>query len=377
MVCGTWYVKKYEINLESSDYVLLTYFAILVFFGLLILSSAGVAVGLDRFGDPYFFIKRQLLQGFLPGVILFFVAAKIDYHSWKKLSLPIFIIGIILLLLVFIPGIGSSYTTGSKSWIVLGGFSFQPAEAMKLALVVFLSAILAKQGKSIKNFQHGFLVALGLGMIPVAMVALQPDIGTTFILFLIVFALLFLSEAKMSHILALLLIAIVGFAFIIMVAPYRAERFTTFLHPELDPQGQGYQINQAFLAIGSGGWLGLGLGHSRQKFQYLPEVHADSIFAVLSEEMGFLVTVGFITLLFLITLRGFGISKNAPDTFGRLLVGGIISWFIVQSLLNIGAMVGLLPLTGVPLPFVSHGGSALMIGMIGMGIVINVSKNHS
>lgn len=359
---------------KSSDYVLLTYFAILVFFGLLILSSAAVAVGLDRFGDSYFFIKRQLLQGFLPGVILFFIAAKVDYHSWKKLSLPIFIAGIILLLLVFIPGVGSSYTTGSRSWIVVGGFSFQPAEAMKLALIIFLSAVLTKQAKMIRNFQQGFLIALLLGIIPVVIVALQPDVGTMFILFVIVLALLFLADSRLSHILILLLVAVIGLGILVMAAPYRAERLTTFLHPELDPQGQGYHINQAFLAIGSGGWLGLGLGHSRQKFQYLPEVHADSIFAVLAEEMGFIVTVGFIALLFLITLRGLKIAKNAPDSFGRLLVGGIVAWFIVQSLLNIGAMVGLLPLTGVPLPFVSHGGSALMIGMIAMGIVINVSK---
>jgi cell division protein FtsW len=188
---------------------------------------------------------------------------------------------------------------------------------------------------------------------------------------------LFLAQSKLSHLGLLASLAIAGFIIMILAAPYRAERLMTFLHPELDPQGQGYHINQAFLAIGSGGWFGLGLGHSRQKFQYLPEVHADSIFAIGSEELGFIVISGFLILLLLICLRGFLIAKNSGDPFGTYLVGGIIAWFTIQSILNIGAMVGLLPLTGVPLPFVSHGGSALMIGMVAMGMVIRVSKESA
>jgi len=160
-----------------------------------------------------------------------------------------------------------------------------------------------------------------------------------------------------------------------LIAPYRAARFTTFLHPELDPQGVGYHINQAFLAVGSGGVFGLGLGHSRQKFQYLPEVQADSIFAVIAEEMGLLFAGGLIVLLILISYRAFILAKNAPDRFGRYLISGIIIWFMVQSFFNIGAMVGLMPITGVPLPFISHGGTALMISMAAVGILINVSKS--
>ncbi|HAT03902.1 MAG TPA: putative lipid II flippase FtsW [Candidatus Magasanikbacteria bacterium] len=361
---------------RSADYVLLTYFLILVLFGLLILSSAGVAVGLERFQDPYFFIKRQLLLGVIPGVILFLIAAKIDYHIWKKYSFFIFIAGIVLLLLPFIPGIGSTHNTGSHSWIAIGGHSFQPAEAAKLTLIIFMAAFLSNMSKRIYDFKHGFLVALGVGMIPIVLIVLQPDVGTTFILFSVLIVLLFLADARLSHLALLGLAAVIGFGIIILAAPYRAERFTTFLHPELDPQGQGYQINQAFLAIGSGGWLGLGLGHSRQKFQYLPEVHADSIFAIAAEELGFVIITLFLLLFVLIILRGLRIAKYS-DGFGRLLVGGIMSWFIIQSLLNIGAMVGLLPLTGVPLPFVSHGGSALMIGMVGMGMIMNVSKYNS
>ncbi len=359
---------------KSADYIFLTYFIILLLFGLLILSSASVAVGLERFQDPYFFIKRQLLFGILPGMVLFLLIAKIDYHIWKKLALPLFVLGIIALILPFIPGIGSTHNTGTHSWIVLWGYSFQPAEAAKLALIIYMAAFLSTMKDDLLDFKHGFLVALGVSMIPVMLVALQPDIGTTAILFAIVMLLLFLAHAKMSHLSMLALIAIIGFGIMIMAAPYRAERFMTFLHPELDPQGQGYHINQASLAIGSGGWLGLGLGHSRQKFQYLPEVHADSIFAIAAEEMGFVVIVGLLVLFALIALRGLRIAKYAPDNFGRLLVAGIMSWFLVQIVLNIGSIVGLLPLTGVPLLFISHGGSALVIAMSGLGMVVNVSK---
>lgn len=359
---------------KSADYVFLTYFIILLVFGLLMLSSAGVAVGLERFDDPYFFIKRQLLFGVLPGIILFLIIAKIDYHFWKKLALPIFVVSVVGLLLAFIPGIGTTHNTNAHSWISFFGYSFQPAEAAKLGLIIYAAGFLSTMGDKLKDLKEGFLVALGVGMIPVLLVALQPDIGTTAILFGILILLLFFAEADIKHLLVLILVALLGFGIMIMAAPYRAERFTTFLHPELDPQGQGYHINQAFLAIGSGGWLGLGLGHSRQKFQYLPEVHADSIFAITAEEMGFVMTLAVLSLFVLILLRGLSIARHAPDDFGKLLVAGILSWFMIQTLLNIGAIVGLLPLTGVPLPFISHGGSALIIAMAGLGMIINVSK---
>jgi len=364
-----------KINFAKADYSFIILFFALVLFGLMFLSSAGVAVGIHDFDDPYFFVKRQIKLGFLPGLILFLIFAKIDYQIWKKYASPIFILGLILLFLVFIPGIGSTNNTGTRSWINMLGYSFQPAEAMKLALIVFMSALLAKLGNKIFDLKEGFFLALGIGLIPVALVALQPDIGTTSILFFIILALLYFAEAKISHMLMLLLVAIFGFIFLIVIAPYRAERVTTFLHPELDPQGQGYQINQASLAIGSGGFFGLGFGHSRQKFQYLPEVHGDSIFAIMSEELGFVAMLGFLILLFLILKRGFYLVLNTQDLFGKLLVSGIMSWLFAQSFLNIGAIVGILPLTGVPLPFVSHGGSALLIGMASMGIVVSVSKH--
>lgn len=359
---------------HSADYVFIGYASAIILFGLLVLSSAGVAVGIDRHADAYFFIKRQLLLGFFPGIIAFLIMSKINYSVWRTYALPIFVSAILLLILVFIPGVGSNNNTFAKSWIVFGNFSFQPIEIAKLGVIMYLAAVLASIGSSLKE-AHGFISILGVAGIPLILIALQPDTGGMFILGSLIILMLFFARAKLTHLLVVFLLGIVAFGVMIFATPYRAERFTTFLHPELDPEGKGYQINQAFLAIGTGGWFGLGFGHSRQKFQYLPEVQADSIFAVAAEELGFvsmIICIGVYTLLF---FRGAKIAEQAPDEFGRLLVLGIMSWFGVQALMNIGAMVGLLPLTGVPLPFISHGGTALMIGMASLGVVVNVSKH--
>ncbi|KKQ27424.1 MAG: Stage V sporulation protein E (Required for spore cortex synthesis) [Candidatus Magasanikbacteria bacterium GW2011_GWC2_37_14] len=357
-----------------ADYTLLTYFSILLVFGLVMLTSASAAVGHERFTDVYFFIKRQLLLGVLPGIFLFFFFSKFPYQKLRKFSLAFFVFSIILLILIFIPGIGSSYGTVNRSWLSIFGFSFQPAEFTKLALIIYLAALLVAKGKELLDFKKGFLTVLGIGGIPLILVALQPDIGTLAILFVIIFSLLFIAGAKWSHIISLASVGVLAFILLIAIAPYRLARLTTFLHPELDPQGIGYHINQAFLAIGSGGVFGRGYGNSVQKFQYLPEVAADSIYAVIAEEMGFVFALCLVVLLYLIAVRGFNLAKKSPDHFGKLLVSGIIIWFTAQSFLNIGAMVGILPITGVPLPFISHGGSALAISMGAVGILINVSK---
>ncbi len=364
-------------KVSKTDYVLLGYFAILLVFGLIMLTSAGSAVGHEKFGDSYYFIKHQLLSGVLPGLILFIFFSKLDYHILKRWSGVFYILSIILLLAVFIPGLGTANNTNALSWVDIFGIRFQPAELAKLALIVFISAFICKKGKQILNFKKGFLTILGVGMIPIVLIARQPDIGTVSILFAILFSLLFVGKARLLHVLSLAGAGISALIIMIMVASYRVDRFMTFLHPELDPQGVGYHINQAFLAIGSGGILGRGLGHSLQKFQYLPQVAADSIYAILAEEMGFIFAVGLIVLLILIVRRGFILAKNAEDEFGRLLVSGIIIWFVTQSFMNIGAMVGIMPITGVPLPFVSHGGTALAIAMGAVGIMVNVSKSAS
>lgn len=358
----------------QPDYLLLFCFAILVVFGLVILSFASVAVSVERFNDPNFFLKRQLLLGFLPGLLAFYLCSKFRYTLFKRYAILLFALCLILLLLVFIPGLGASFDTGAQSWLKIGSYSFQPSEILKLGLIIFAASLLSERGRDLAHFRQGFLPIFAILALPIALVVLQPDIGTALILFGILFGLLFIARAKLSHLSLLFLSGLIGFLIMISIAPYRAARVSTFLHPELDPQGIGYHINQAFLAIGSGGWFGLGLGHSRQKFAYLPEVHADSIFAVMSEEMGFVVASLTVLFFVFISLRMFTIAKKAPSEFARLSVAGIAIWFMVQSFLNIGAIVGILPLTGVPLPFISHGGTALMVGMAAMGMVINISK---
>jgi cell division protein FtsW len=360
---------------KKSDITFFIYFACVLIFGLIFLTSASSVVGYDKFGDAYYFIKHQLLLGFLPGILGLLFFAKFDYKLLKQWS-PLFFVGsLILLFLVFIPGIGSALNTGNRSWIVIGGFSFQPAEIAKFCTILYFSAFLSKMGDRLQNFKQGFLVALGIGAIPLLFIMFQPDIGTMAILFSIIFGLLFVANVKWSHMSLLGLVSLCGFLVLILIAPYRLARLTTFLHPEKDPQGIGYHINQSFIAIGSGEFFGEGLGQSKQKYQYLPEVHADSIFAVIAEEMGFLLTVLFLVLFVLFIHRGLVIARHSGDMFARFTITGVMIWFVAQAFLNIGAMVGLMPLTGVPLPFVSHGGTALAIAMCAVGVVINMSKD--
>lgn len=360
---------------KQPDYVLIALFAILVVFGLVMLSSAGTALGYHKFDDPYYFFKHQFLFGLIPGLIFLFIFSKIDYRKWKKISFPLLIFSIILLLLVFIPGLGASYGK-AKSWINIGGFSLQPSEIVKLTFLIYLAAWLDKRSKEeIKDVSSGLVPFLILLLAVALLIILQPDIGTMSIIILVSLTVFFIAGADILHLIGIGAFGLFGLFLLIKAAPYRAARFTTFLHPELDPQGIGYHINQALLAIGSGGLFGLGLGHSRQKFQYLPEVTGDSIFAVIAEELGFFLTAGLIILFLALLYRGFKLAQRTPDKFSKLMVAGIISWFIIQALINIAAMLGLLPMTGIPLPFISYGGTALMTSLAAVGILINISKH--
>ncbi|MFA6537005.1 MAG: putative lipid II flippase FtsW [Patescibacteria group bacterium] len=359
----------------KPDYFFLGSFSVLVLLGLIILSSAGTAIGLQKFNDSYHFVKHQFFYGFLPGIFLFLLCYKINYHFWKKLMIPSLFFSIFLLLLVFIPGIGAEFGT-AKSWIHIFGFSFQPAEIVKLSFLVYLSAWLEKRGQTgVKDLYYGFLpFVFLLGLISILML-LQPDMGTLSVIIFMCLAVFFYSGARFKHVFFLLCAGVASIYLMIIKSPYRAARLTTFLHPELDPQGIGYHINQAFLAIGSGGIIGLGFGHSRQKHLYLPEVTGDSIFAIFAEEMGFIFSTLLILLFIFFIYKGLKIAQKAPDLFGKLLATGIISWIGFQTFFNISSMVGLSPMTGIPLPFISYGGTALAILMGACGIIGNISKN--
>ncbi len=353
-----------------ADYRLLLYLGILIVCGLIALTSASAPLAYLKFHDSYFFVKRQILLGLLPGIALFLFFSKVNYHRSVKYAWVFYGFSLVLLCLRFVPGIGV-VINGSRNWLRIAGFSFQPSELVKLGVIFILAYLLADRRRDWNDWQNT-LAPILLALSPA--ILLTGDVGTLSIIGMIIFVILYLLKIPVKYLSVLGLLGLTGFLIMVIAAPYRVQRLTTFLHPELDPQGVGYQINQAFLAVGSGGWWGLGLGQSRQKFQYLPEVNTDSVFAVMSEETGFVISAAIVILILIIGWRGLKIAAGAPDEAGKVLVTGIMVWFVWQSFLNIGAMVGALPLTGVPLPFISQGGSALMALMAAMGLVTNVSK---
>lgn len=368
---------KRQKSLGQLDYFLVTLIFIIVFFGLIMLSSASSVLSFQQKGYTYYFFWHQVLRGLVPGLILFFILAKIDYHRWEKFTVWFFILSIILLVLVFIPGLGASYGK-AKSWLNFAGLSLQPTEIVKLLLIVSLAGWFSYRGKERNaDFWNGLIpFALLLGLVSLLIVK-QPDLGTLLVIITIAFVIYFTAGARLVHILGLMAVGLGSFGLLLTQMPTKVARLMTFLHPELDPQGVGYHINQAFLAIGSGGFFGLGFGQSRQKFAYLPEVMGDSIFAIIAEELGFIFTVALVIVFLLLAWRGFRLAQQVNDDYAKLLVIGIISWFTFQAFFNIAAMIGLMPLTGIPLPFISYGGTALATSLAAAGILVNISKQVS
>ena len=360
---------------NKPDYFFIGLVGVIVLFGLVMLSSASSAVGYNKFGDNYWYLKHQVFYGLLPGIVVFLIFLNIDYRKFRKLALPFLIISIIALILVFIPGLGADYGR-ARNWINIFGVSVQPAEIVKLTFLIYLAAWLGDKigTRKMEDASQSFIPFITTFGLIVFLIAAQPDLGTLSIIVVMAISVYFAAGAPLKHMAIIGSGGILMFLALIKIAPYRAARLMTFLNPGLDPQGVGYHINQALLAIGSGGIFGLGLGLSRQKFQYLPEVAGDSIFAIISEELGFIFAVGLIIAFILLALRGYRIAKTAPDGFGRLLAVGVTSWFVFQAFINIGAMLSLMPLTGVPLPFVSYGGTALTINLAAVGIVGNISR---
>ena len=358
---------------HQSDYFLVSIIFFLVIFGLIVLSSASVVLSQNESNQSYLFLKHQLIYGFGLGLIGFLISQRIHYGYWKKFAFPLIILSLILLSLVFIPQFGYE-DGGANRWIKVGNFSLQPFEFVKLFFIIYLSALLSKKEKKDQVIKESLIpVSIILGAI-ILLLYFQPNMSAIGIIVILCGFIYFLAGMKISYILTATSIALIGFFTLIKTASYRMNRLNVFLHPELDPQGIGYQINQALLAIGSGGLFGLGLGHSIQKWRYLPEPIGDSIFAIIAEELG-LIGAGILVILFiLLAWRGIQIAKNAPDKFGFLLAAGITSWFFFQSFINMAAISGLIPLTGMPLPFISYGGSAMVASLIGAGVLINISK---
>jgi len=367
-------IFKSRSNLNRPDTTLLIVVGLILLFGLIMLSSASVAVGFNRFGDGGFYIKRQLVA-LVVGLVAFYFCYRADYHRWQKYSFPLFLLSLFLLVLVFVPGIGvGGY--GARRWLDFYFFrSFQPAELVKLSLILYLAAWFTERGEAVmRNFKTGVLPFLGLLAVLFILIIKQPDLGTLLVICWIGLVLYFIGGAHPKHFAAIILSGLALLALAIKLAPYRLERVTSFLNPWLDPQGAGYHITQALYAIGSGGIFGVGLGHSRQKFLYLPEVTGDSLFAIIAEELGFVLTSLVIALFLVFLWRGSRIARGASDNYGKLVAVGITAWLVGQAFLNIGAITKTLPLTGVPLPLMSYGGTALVMTLAGLGILLNISK---
>ena len=358
---------------HAPDYVLLGTIGILLVFGLLMLSSASTVISFQSTGDSYFFVKHQLLYGVLPGILFFLIAIRLPYAIWKKFAFWMLIISIGFLVIVLLPGVGKT-VGGATRWIDIGLFSFQPSEIVKITFLIYLATWLAKKGShGISDIEYGTIPFLSIIGIVTILFLKQPDLGTLLVILAISFLIYFIAGAPWRHIISIVGVGILLLLILVMSSPYRAERLKTFMGGG-DELGQGYHIQQAKIAIGAGGFFGLGLGRSQQKFRYLPEVQGDSIFAIIAEELGFIFAVAVIMAFVLLMIRGFKIARGSPDEFGKLLAAGITIWFVIQAMINLGAMVGLLPLTGITLPFISYGGSSLAISLFAVGLLLNISR---
>lgn len=361
--------------MRTIDYPFLFLTLALLVIGLLVVSSSSIVISQKNFGTFYYYTMHQAIYGGLLGIIALYVFAKIPYHFWRRAALPAMLFTLLLLTAVFVTNFGREFG-GAKRWLNLGPISFQPSELLKLTFVFYLASWLEKKKRDIKNLYTAFIPFVIMMSVVAVFLAMQPDIGTLLIIIAASVALYFVGGGKISQIFGIAFIGVVSLALLVQIAPYRLNRFLVFLHPELDPKGIGYQINQAFIAIGSGGFSGLGFGKSIQKYNYLPEPTGDSVFAIVTEETGFIGAAFLIFLFLLFFWRGIYIARHAPDRFGALLATGIVSGIATQAFINMAAISGLLPLTGIPLPFISYGGTSLVITLASVGVVLNVSKHH-
>ncbi|PAD70067.1 stage V sporulation protein E [Bacillus sp. 7586-K] len=357
---------------STPDFILVFLTLLLLTIGLIMVYSASAVWATYKFDDSFFFAKRQLLFAGV-GVIAMFFLMNVDYWTWRTWAKMLIIVCFFLLIAVLIPGVGME-RNGSRSWIGVGAFSIQPSEFMKLAMIAFLAKFLSENQKKITSFKKGLVPSLGLVFTAFGIIMLQPDLGTGTVMVGTCIVMIFVSGARVSHFVWLGLIGVAGFIGLVLSAPYRIKRITSFLDPWEDPLGSGFQIIQSLYAIGPGGLFGLGLGQSRQKFFYLPEPQTDFIFAILAEELGF-IGGSFVLLLFgLLLWRGVRIALGAPDLYGSFLAIGIITMVAIQVMINVGVVTGLMPVTGITLPFLSYGGSSLTLMLMAIGVLLNVSR---
>ena len=358
--------------MQDIDKSLFFAFIGLTLFGLIMMSSISVAGSFEVTGRNDYYFWRHLLYIIL-GIPVFLVALRFPYDWLRRFSPLLFVMAISLLLLVLL--IGQDFGTAAKSWLKVGPISLQPVEIAKLGIVVFLSAIFSSNKNRTETLQGGlipFMFVLGL---PALLIMAQPDFGSLFVITFVAGTLYFVAGADFRHFFGSMAAGLIGATLVILTNPYIRKRFEVFVNPELDPLGAGFQVKQALIAIGSGGLFGKGFQNSIQKFDYLPEVQSDTIFAAISEEMGFFRILALMGIYFFIAYRGFFIAKNAPDKFTQLLAVGLTTWIVGQALINIGVNLALLPNTGITLPLLSYGGSSLWATFAAMGVLLHISAN--
>ena len=351
---------------NTSDLFLLTAVGTIVLIGLIAVFSVSSLQGYRQFNDVYFYIKQQMLW-VLVGTLALIFLSKFDYHKLRIFAGPIFLLALILLLAVFIPGLGIE-AGGASRWLKIGSLTIQPTEILKLASVLWLSVVYEK-GIKLKH------IVLLLGVIFFLISFLQKDLGSAFVLISILISIYLIAGGSFLKVFFVVPPIIISFILLVLTSEYRKKRVLAFFDPFSDTQGFTYHISQALIALGSGGLFGVGIGGSRQKY-FIPEVTTDSIFAVFAEEVGFVGGVFLIMLFAFVIIRGFKIAEKCTDNFGKILAGGLTCWIGFQIIINLAAMVALVPLTGVPLPFVSYGGSALVANLAAVGILLNISKNQ-
>jgi len=358
----------------SADGTVLIVAVILTLIGLVMVFSASGVVAGNRFHDAIYFLKRQIAW-LLFGFILLQLASRLDYLVWRKLAVPILAVTCVLLVLVLIPSIGVA-VKGARRWLKLGPISLQPAEMVKLVAVFYVAAYLTNKGERIKEFKAGFLPPLLVVGLLSGLVLLQPDLGTVVVVGAVTLGLLFLGGARLLHLSGLIPMFLIAVGLLIWKSPYRLQRLLIFLDPTKDPTGAGFQVNQSFLAFGSGGPFGVGLGAGKQKLYFLPEAHTDFVLALVGEELGLVGTTAVMLLFAILIMKGLKIAGRAQDPFGRHLAYGITLLIGAQAMINASVATGLLPTKGLTLPLVSYGGSSLLVNLLAIGILLSISRDR-
>jgi len=358
-------------KLDEYDLVIMLMAIALTCFGVVMVYSASSVMAAKRFHDGFFFLKRQGLFALL-GFGIMLLVMRVDYHTWKRVAVPGLLLCLVLLCLVLIPGIGGK-AGGSSRWIKLPGFNLQPSEMAKLALIMYMAYSLDKKQDKVKSLTAGFIPYMIVLMFLIGFLVLQPDLGGALTLAFVAMVMLFAAGTRLVYIFSMLLLAM-PFLMYKLSRGYHKGRMEAFLNPWSDPEGKGFQIIQSWLALGTGGVFGQGLGEGKQKLFYLPEAHTDFILSVVGEELGFLGVMVIIGMFFLLVQRAMRIAVAAPDTFGRFLALGIAVLFGIEATVNMGVVTGLLPTKGLALPFISYGGSSLLISLFAVGILLNISS---